>query len=137
MVWGIPARLKNFQLLPFTAFDVPIVMFGRQNEQARRTFETVVLDTRDGHAALADSDPYTGSQGYEVKAHRDSGQVDLVLPAQNVAWTLEFSDDPRAPSIPYGYAADVSKKSGQGVGSIIKTLIPGASPSDKIEAEGF
>ncbi len=142
MTWAIPARLKNFQHLPTNANGIPIVVFGRQTEltpnRSQRTFESVVLDTRDGHAAFTNSNTFTGVQRYEVKGHRDSGKIDLVLPARNGDWTLEFSDEPRAPSIPYGYAADVTKKPGQDIGSsILKTILPGTSAEEDINAGGF
>lgn len=107
MVWGVPAKLMQFLPLVTLAPEVPLLLFARIEEasggRAKRRFDAVALDVRDGHLAFSDNGTYVGNSALKLAGQPGETQAELVLPAQNSKWTLEFTDEPRAPALPFGY----------------------------------
>ena len=131
MVWGVPARLVNFRQLPTHLDGIPLILFARKNEadanRSKRLFETVALDVRDGRLAFQSSDLYDAGSDFRLSGRIGESQVELLLPSQNGKWTLTFTDEPRAPSTPYGYATNQSPRAKKRtvLGALYDTIFPG------------
>jgi hypothetical protein len=120
MVWGVPAKLVDFYQPPYYAADLPILVFIRKTPATpKRKLETVILDARDGHVILTDSSFLDGSH-FQVRGDQELNQVRVRVPTTGGGWKLEFTDSPRSPSPPYGYATDTTRVS---AGSL-----PGSNP---------
>lgn len=118
MVWGVPARLKDFVQPIHFARDIPVLIYLRQKEVSKTTpkrrLETVVLDVRDGHVILTDSNRQDG-QVFHVRGDQELSQVHLRVPSVIGGWTLEFTENPRSPSPPYGYATNIRRNTPDGL----------------------
>lgn len=112
MVWGAPAKLKDFMQGEFFASDVPVLIFMRRDEtKPKRELQTVILDVRDGHVVHLDASPLEGNT-FQVRGDRELNEVQVRVPANKGSWKIEFTDEPRAPSPPYGYASATKWQSG-------------------------
>lgn len=112
MVWGSPAMLKDFMQGEFFASDVPVLIFMRRDEtKPKRELQTVILDVRDGHVVHLDASPLEGNT-FQVRGDRELNEVQVRVPANKGSWKIEFTDEPRAPSPPYGYASATKWQNG-------------------------
>ena len=139
MLWGIPAKIDNHQLLPTHAGALPILVFARKHEargsRSKRLFETIVIDVRDGRSIFSDAATYTGGSKFSVTGQRGTSAIDLTLPPQEGAtWTLRFTDKPRPPAPPFGYETEQSKPEGKNpfdfLPSSLPSSLPGAEDAD-------
>ena len=139
MVWGVPARLSHFRQLPIFADGLPLLVFARQNEvdasRRKREFETVVLDVRDGRLLFEDRGTYRGSSRFRCTGRVGDEKIELQLPSQQGIWTLQFSREPRSPSLPYGYeTSQVLKQNSRNVlGAVFDLFMP--QPPDEEDDE--
>ena len=67
-----------------------------------------MLDVRDGHVILTDSSDKQG-RFFQVVGDRELNQVHIRVPSAAEGWTLEFTEQPRSPSPPYGYATNTKR----------------------------
>lgn len=139
MVWGVPARLSNFLQLETHADGVPLALFARMHEvdarRSKREFETVAIDVRDGHLAFQDTGLFQGDNKFKLTGRQGEPQVELTLPSRNGKWMLTFTDEPRAPTLPYGYATNQSATR-RGLGLLFKQwTTPGRATADPTQRD--
>ena len=126
MVWGVPARFRDFVKARFYAPDVPVLLFIRHDESgAKKALQSVVLDVRDGHVIHTASElAESGQLGkrLQVSGDLEENVVNILLPCENGRLKLEFTDEPRAPSPPYGYASPTKRGNSSLFGKAFEVL---------------
>lgn len=121
LAWEVPAKLKNFIQGRFFADDVPIMVFMRVDQSKSKQLQTVILDVRDGHVLHMHTGPFVGS-AFQVRGDLERNEVFVRVPASDGNWKIEFTDEPRAPAPPYGYATQTKREKGSVFGKALSAL---------------